>query len=112
MKAICSPFYLARIYAKPALYHPLSLLLTAPQRAPIPYGGEVNIVLAPYMGDQMNKSAKQNNKQTRLKSHKEESHNHDLALIDLVKLLARALAEEDYKLYADQLSNQKLEGEE
>ena len=101
---------MARIYAKPAHYHPLSLLLTAPQRAPILYGGEVSIVLAPYMGDQMNKSARKN-KQTRLKSHKEESHNHDLALIDLVKLLARTCAEEDYKLCADQLSYQKLEGE-
>ena len=59
----------------------------------------------------MNKSARKN-KQTELKSHKEESHNHDLALINLVKLLARASAEEDYKLCADKLSNQKLEGEE
>ena len=59
----------------------------------------------------MNKPAKQN-KQTELKSHKEESHNHDLALIDLVKLLARTSAEEDYKLCADKLSIQKLDGEE
>ena len=59
----------------------------------------------------MNKSAKRN-KQARLKSHSDRSHNLDLTLIHLVKFLARQAAEEDYKAHVDKLSNQNLKGEE
>jgi len=60
----------------------------------------------------MNRPDKKTIRPDELKSHDNRSHNQDLALIHLVKFLARNAAEEDYKAHVDKLSNQKIKGEE
>ncbi|MES9993991.1 MAG: hypothetical protein ABW098_18735 [Candidatus Thiodiazotropha sp.] len=59
----------------------------------------------------MNKSAGQN-KQARLKSRNDESHNPDSQIRALVKLLARRAAEIDFRKLAKREDNPNRDGEE